>query len=212
LEKILTVVKAIGNVLVIIDEGDRAFGAGPGEGDGGTTSRVIARIKEFMSDTTNRGRVLFVVMTNRPDKLDIDIKRAGRLDRKIPFFYAQTAEEVEPVLFAQLRRHRIEHHLEMPRDRDRTSHRLVGWSNADIEAVVLAAHDQAAETGEGVTAERLGAAIDDYLPARDAAMLEYMELLAAFESSSRRLLPRPYAELEVDELQGRLRALRREVG
>jgi transitional endoplasmic reticulum ATPase len=103
LEKILSVVQAIGNVLVILDEGDRAFGSGS-ESDGGTTSRVIARIKEFMSDTTNRGRVLFVVMTNRPDKLDIDIKRAGRLDRKIPFFYAQTAEDVEPVLLAQLRR------------------------------------------------------------------------------------------------------------
>lgn len=211
LEKILTVVKAIGNVLVIIDEGDRAFGAGSGESDGGTTSRVIARIKEFMSDTSNRGSVLFVVMTNRPDKLDIDIKRAGRLDRKIPFFYAQTAEDVEPVLFAQMRRHRVDHHLDMPRDRDRTSQRLVGWSNADIEAVVLAAHDRAADTGEGVTAERLSAAIDDYLPARDAAMLEYMELLAAFESSSRRLLPRQYADLPVDELQRRLRALRREV-
>jgi transitional endoplasmic reticulum ATPase len=90
LEKILSVVKALGNVLVIIDEGDRAFGNNDGDGDGGTSSRVIARIKEFMSDTTNRGRVLFVLMTNRPDKLDIDIKRAGRLDRKIPFFYAKT--------------------------------------------------------------------------------------------------------------------------
>lgn len=212
LEKILNVVKAIGNVLVIIDEGDRAFGAGSGESDGGTTSRVIARIKEFMSDTTNRGRVLFVVMTNRPDKLDIDIKRAGRLDRKIPFFYAQTAEDVEPVLFAQFRRHDIPVQLELPRDRERTTERLIGWSNADLEAVVLAAYDGAAETGEGVTADRLAAAIDDYLPARDAAMLEYMELLAAFESSSRRLLPRQYADLGVDELQRRLRALRREVG
>ncbi|NJK90228.1 MAG: AAA family ATPase, partial [Myxococcales bacterium] len=131
LEKILSVVRAIGNVLVIIDEGDRAFGA-TGESDGGTSSRVIARIKEFMSDPRNRGRVLFVLMTNRPDRLDIDIKRAGRLDRKIPFFYAQDAEEVEPVLMAQLRRHRIQHQLELPRDRDRTTARLVGWSNADI--------------------------------------------------------------------------------
>ncbi len=88
-------IQAIGQVIVIIDEGDRAFGTTDGEGDGGTSSRVIARIKEFMSDTANRGRVLFLLMTNRPDKLDIDIKRAGRLDRKIPFLYPQTPEEVE---------------------------------------------------------------------------------------------------------------------
>ena len=90
-------IRAIGQVVVIIDEGDRAFGTGDGEGDGGTSSRVIARIKEFMSDTSNRGRILFLVMTNRPDKLDVDLKRAGRLDRKIPFLYSQTPEEVEHV-------------------------------------------------------------------------------------------------------------------
>lgn len=39
-----------------------------------------------MSDPDNRGQVLFILMTNRPDKLDTDIKRPGRLDRKIPFF------------------------------------------------------------------------------------------------------------------------------
>ena len=26
-----------------------------------------------MSDTSNRGRILFLVMTNRPDKLDVDL-------------------------------------------------------------------------------------------------------------------------------------------
>ena len=118
LERILQVVQAIGQVLVIIDEGDRAFGSGSdGDGDGGTSSRVIARIKEFMSDTSNRGRILFILMTNRPDKLDMDIKRAGRLDKKIPLLYAQTAEEVEAVVKAQMRRHRLRVRLEFPADR-----------------------------------------------------------------------------------------------
>src|SRR5690606_6158776 len=46
LERILGVVQGIGNVIVIIDEGDRSFGSGGGEGgegDGGTSSRVVAR-------------------------------------------------------------------------------------------------------------------------------------------------------------------------
>jgi len=211
LEKILSVVKAIGNVLVIIDEGDRAFG-NSSDSDGGTSSRVIARIKEFMSDTTNRGRVLFVLMTNRPDKLDIDIKRAGRLDRKIPFFYGQDPEDVEPVLSAQLRRHKVAHSLSFPEDRDATSARLVGYSNADIEAVVLASNELAAAAGEPVTAERMGQALDDYLPARDETMLEYMELLAVFESSSRKLLPKRYADISLDDLQARLRSLKAQIG
>jgi SpoVK/Ycf46/Vps4 family AAA+-type ATPase len=208
LEKILGVVKAIGNVLVIIDEGDRAFGNAEGEGDGGTSSRVIARLKEFMSDTTNRGRVLFVLMTNRPDKLDIDIKRAGRLDRKIPFFYPQEADDVEPVLRAQLRRHKVEHDLEFPRDRATVSAPLVGLSNADIEAVVLLAHDMALTRGSRVTAELFQEAFREYLPARDTTMLEYMELLAVFESSSRSMLPKRYRELPLEDLQARLESLR----
>lgn len=209
LEKILSVVKAIGNILVIIDEGDRAFGnTDGGDGDGGTSSRVIARIKEFMSDTSNRGRVLFVLMTNRPDKLDIDIKRAGRLDKKIPFFYAQDAEEVEPVLMAQLKRHRVNHSIEFPRDREGVSKGLVGYSNADIEAVVLVANDEAEASGVRVTREIVEKSIADYLPSRDATMLEYMELLAVFESSSRAMLPKRYAEIDIDALQERLRELK----
>ncbi|MEQ8278309.1 MAG: ATP-binding protein [Deltaproteobacteria bacterium] len=206
LEKILGVVQAIGNVLVIIDEGDRAFGSS-GEGDGGTSSRVIARIKEFMSDTTNRGRVLFVLMTNRPDKLDIDIKRAGRLDKKIPFFYAQEAEDLEPILMAQLRRHHVTHDIEFPRDRS-VSERMVGYSNADLEAIVLAAYHLGEKAGEKVTAHHLAKAIDDYLPSRDETMLEYMEMLAVFESSSRAMLPKKYADMSPAQLQDRLRTLK----
>jgi transitional endoplasmic reticulum ATPase len=212
LEKILSVVKAIGNILVIIDEGDRAFGNTDGEGDGGTSSRVIARIKEFMSDTTNRGRVLFVLMTNRPDKLDIDIKRAGRLDRKIPFFYNDEPEQIEPIIQAQLRRHHIAHELDFPRDRASTSARLAGLSNADVEAVVLQANDIASQEGSKVTAAVFERAFNDYMPSRDQDMLEFMELQAVFECSSRAMLPRRYHDISLDDLQERLRLLRLKMG
>lgn len=213
LERILDVVRAIGNVIVIIDEGDRSFGSGEGgDSDGGTSSRVIARIKEFMSDSSNRGRVLFIVMTNRPDKLDIDIKRAGRLDQKIPFFFSQTAEDVEPVLLAQFRRHKLTTDLQFPRDREAISAQLVGFSNADLEAVVLLANTYASEAAEEedktITVEHFTRALADYLPSRDVEMLEYMELLAMFEASNRRLLPQKYMNVSLDELQRRLNSLR----
>lgn len=215
LEKILTVIKAIGQVVVIVDEGDRAFGNTESEGDGGTSSRVIARIKEFMSDTSNRGRILFLVMTNRPDKLDVDIKRAGRLDRKIPFLYSQTPEEVEQVARALVRKNRIATVVDFAAIRDGFSARLVGYSNADVEAVILMANDDAARAGgseAAVTAGHLLRAAADYFPSRDQELLEYMELLAVFESSSRRLLPPKYASMTPEELDVRLRALRAVVG
>ena len=215
LEKILAVIKAIGQVVLIIDEGDRAFGNTDGEGDGGTSSRVIARIKEFMSDTSNRGRILFLVMTNRPDKLDVDLKRAGRLDRKIPFLYSQTAEEVENVARAVVRKNRIRTDVDFSAVRADFSQKLVGYSNADVEAVLLMANDDAAREAGGeapVTAAHFIQAAADYFPSRDQELLEYMELLAVFESSSRRLLPAKYSAMTPEELDVRLRTLRAVVG
>jgi len=215
LEKILNVIRAIGQVVVIIDEGDRAFGNTDGEGDGGTSSRVIARIKEFMSDTSNRGRILFLVMTNRPDKLDVDLKRAGRLDRKIPFLYVQTPEEVELVAKALLRKNKIKTDVDLPTIRNGFSSKLVGYSNADIEAVLLLANDQAARDTGGdapVVADQFLQAATDYFPSRDTELLEYMELLAVFETSSRRLLPAKYASMTPEDLDVRLRQLRSIVG
>jgi len=215
LEKILNVIRAIGQVVVIIDEGDRAFGNTDGEGDGGTSSRVIARIKEFMSDTSNRGRILFLVMTNRPDKLDVDLKRAGRLDRKIPFLYVQTPEEVELVAKALLRKNKIKTDVDLSSIRESFSSKLVGYSNADIEAVLLLANEDAARESGGdapVLASHFERAAIDYFPSRDVELLEYMELLAVFESSSRRLLPAKYASLTPEELDTKLRHLRAIVG
>jgi AAA+ superfamily predicted ATPase len=207
LEKVLTIMRALGPILLVIDEGDRSFGDS-GDSDGGTSSRVIARIKEFMSDPDNRGVVVFMLMTNRPDKLDVDIKRAGRLDRKIPFFYASTPEEVEGILGAQLKRHKIANNLDWPALRARTSAVLVGYSNADLEAVALLAHELSHDAGKPVDGEILERAVRDYLPSRDEAMLRYMELLAVFEASNRRMLPPKYRDLSNEDLGHALREAR----
>jgi transitional endoplasmic reticulum ATPase len=210
LEKVLSMVRALGPIILIIDEGDRSFGGGSEESDGGTSSRVIARLKEFMSDPENRGNVLFILMTNRPDKLDIDIKRAGRLDRKIPFFYPDTPEAVEAVLGALMRRYKLGDSVQFPRDRATTSVRLVGYSNADLEAVCLMALGAAGDSGQ-ITLEQFEQAIADYVPTRDQGMLEYMEMLAVFEASRRSMLPQRYRDMSQEDFNHRLRQLKLEL-
>jgi len=211
LEKVLGMVKALGPIVLVIDEGDRSFGsAGEDGGDDGTSSRVIARLKEFMSDTDNRGVVLFVLMTNRPDKLDIDIKRAGRLDRKIPFFYAQTAEEVELILASLFKRHKLGT-IDWPAAREKTSAKLVGYSNADLEAVTLLTLNLSREQNRAVDADVFTQAMSDYMPTRDLAMIEYMDLQAVFEASRRSMLPVKYQDLSLQDLQARLRELKAEL-
>ena len=63
-----------------------------------------------------------------------------------------------------------------------------------------------------VEARHFERAAGDYFPSRDVELLEYMELLAVFETSSRRLLPAKYASMTPEELDLRLRQLRLAVG
>lgn len=215
LEKVLSVIKAIGQVIVIIDEADRSFGnGGESEGDDGTSSRIIAKMKEFMSDTSNRGRVLFILMSNRPDQIDIDLKRAGRLDRKIPFFYPQTVAEVFAIGKAVAKKNKL-NVAEDVLDESDIWEKMVGYSAADIEAVLLLAGENAAKASEEnplINAENLQTAFVDYFPSRDTTMLEFMEHLAVFECSNRKLLPEKYAQLSADDLQQKLEILRLSVG
>ena len=74
--------------------------------------------------------------------------------------------------------------------------------------------DAARELGDeaAVGKEHLTRATVDYFPSRDLELLDYMELLAVFEASSRRLLPPKYASMQPEELDERLRRLRVVVG
>jgi SpoVK/Ycf46/Vps4 family AAA+-type ATPase len=209
LEKVLELVDALGYVLLIIDEAERALNTG--DNDGGVGSRVIARLKEFMSDTSHRGRVVMLMMTNRPDKLDTDLKRPGRFDVKIPFFFPETAEERTKMLAAQLRRHKVA--LADGVTLAATADGTQGYSAAELEAVVLSAVGKAAEAGrEVLTAEDLATATGDVIPSRDQRMLEYMEMLAVFECSARRMLPERLRDIDTNEVQERLDALRAVLG
>ena len=207
LEKILGVVKALGNTLVIIDEGDRSIGGGGGSGgDGGVDSRVTARLKEFMSDTSHRGSIMFAMMTNRPDKLDADMKRPGRFDLKMPFFPPQNEGDRLSIIKALLKKNKIKHRVA---DYPGLSKAVEGLTGAEIEAILLGSLNFAEDRGaETVTDEDLLASANDFIPSRDSAMMRYMELLAVFECSSREMLPPKYANMTTEDLNADLRLQR----
>ena len=210
LETILNVVNGLGYVLLIIDEADRSMSSNTGS-DGGTSSRVIARIKEFMSNTKHRGRVVVLMMTNRPDKIDIDLKRPGRLDYKIPFFFPQDKETREAILAALIRKNKIKIHADA--NVEVIGPQTEGYSAAELEAVLLRALNLAsADEREELNDSDLIQAATDVIPSRDTKMLEYMEMLAVFESSSREMLPEKYKHMKTVDVHKRLDALRIELG
>ena len=210
LEKVLELVDALGYVLLILDEADRGLSSGSGS-DGGVNSRVIARLKEFMSDTSHRGRVVILMMTNRPDKLDVDLKRPGRFDMKIPFFFPEEAEERRLILQALVRKNKLT--LDDDVSFDGAVEATDGYSGAELEAVLLAAAALAGEDDqEQLSQTHLDQAVADVIPSRDTRMLEYMELLAVFESSSRKMLPERYQHMDTGEVQQRLDQLQALLG
>ena len=206
LDRVLATVKAMGPIAVIIDEGDRSFGSAGQDVDGGTSSRVMARLKEFMSDTENRGRVLFILMTNRPDRLESDMKRPGRLDRKIPFFYAQTPAEQADIIKAVYQRYGIQTTIDWSQS-DSLLKDMAGYSNADLEAVALLSLDMAKRQGKTVDADVFAQAAGDFIPPREPQMIEFMELLAVQETSRRSLLPERFQKISTEQLQDRLAVL-----
>ncbi len=210
LERVLATVKAMGPIALVIDEGDRSFGNQSEDSDGGTSSRVIARLKEFMSDTENRGKVLFIIMTNRPDKLDTDIKRPGRLDRKIPFFYAENGLERVAVIEAILTRYQADSQIEAGQ-LEKLCEPLKGYSNADLEALALLAMEFAEREQRNIDEDLMAKAIDDFMPPREIAMLRYMEMLAVFETSRRSLLPQRFRSLSPEQVQEQLLTLRLQI-
>ena len=76
---------------------------------------------------------------------------------------------------------------------------------------MLLANDLAQSQGSKVSVDLFERAIKDYLPSRDSTMLEYMELQAVFEASSRAMLPKRYAEIGVDELQARIAEIKHRI-
>lgn len=94
LERIFRLLPALGRCYVFIDEADQALGRRDGSGqDSGVSGRVYAMMAKEMSNPANRGRVVWVLASSRPDLIEVDLKRPGRIDVRLPLFPCATRAE-----------------------------------------------------------------------------------------------------------------------
>jgi hypothetical protein len=109
LEKIFRLIRALGRCIVFIDEADQTLGRREsGQGDGGLSGRLYSMIAQAMSDSTNRGKVIWVLASSRPDLIEADLKRPGRIDLKVPILPTTSQEESAGLIAALARRYELE--------------------------------------------------------------------------------------------------------
>ena len=109
LEKIFRLLQGLGRCFVFIDEADQALGKrDAGNSDSGLSGRIYGMFAEQMSDPANRGRIVWILASSRPDLIEVDLKRPGRVDVKIPIFPTTTPSEGFALIRALAKRRGIE--------------------------------------------------------------------------------------------------------
>ena len=208
LEKILDLLEAMTPVAVLIDEADAALGNRNARGDSGVSNRVFAQISAFMSDPSHRGRILFFLVTARPDLMPVDLKRQGRAEEHIALFYPHTRSERKEMLEVMMQRTGVS----VPID-DVPEVLLVdehSYSGADMEALLTRAKFRAVAEGEGneVTPEILEEVAADFVPPTYPTEIELQTLTAVLECTSRSLLPERYRRASRETIVQRIEALK----
>jgi len=94
LERIFRLLQALGRCYVFVDEADQAIGRRDSSGgDSGISGRIYSMLAEEMGSSTSRGKLIWILASSRPDLIEVDLKRPGRVDVKIPLFPTSTAQE-----------------------------------------------------------------------------------------------------------------------
>ncbi|MFC1588320.1 ATP-binding protein [Planctomycetota bacterium] len=205
LEKIFNVLHALNNVMVFVDEADQATGTRGGS-DSAVSGRIYAMLAKEMSDTRNRGKIIWVFATSRPDLLEVDLKRPGRLDVHIPLFVPQTAGEKAGLFTGIMKKLDIS----IPAGKIPALPENVEIGGNEMEAILVRAKrlcDLQKNGDDKNLPEILAAVIEDFQPSAYTAKMEYMDLVAVKECTDRQFLIPKYAKLSSEEINRRIEEL-----
>jgi SpoVK/Ycf46/Vps4 family AAA+-type ATPase len=207
LEKIFNLLKALWPVAVMVDEADTFLGNRDSGGDSGTSSRVFGSIASFMGNTQYRGKIVWFLMTARPDLLPIDLKRQGRAEEHIALFYPESDAEREELFRVMQKKTGLK--LEVPSISELIPPGTRAFSGADMEAVLVRTRFHAlAEGREQPTVEDIKAVLADFVPPSYPLEIELQNLVAVQECTSRALLPEGFRSMDRDHVTRRIRELK----
>jgi AAA+ superfamily predicted ATPase len=200
LERVLGVLRSMGPVAVIVDEADTMLGDRDQGGDSGVSSRVFGMIANQMGDTRYRGKIVWMLLTARPDLLPVDIKRQGRAEVHIPLFYPESDDELRD-MFRVLARKAGSSLADA--DIPASVRHKGNLSGADIEGILGRALRTSLLAGSSaITGDALRAALEGFMPSTQTLERELQELAAIIECTDTEFLP-PSKREKMDALGGR---------
>lgn len=211
LEKVLSILKAMSPVAVMVDEADAFLGDRNQDGDSGTSSRVFAQIASFMGNTDYRGKIIWFLITCRPDYLPIDLKRQGRAEEHLALFYPETLDEKVSLIEV------LQKKLDVKVNKFPLGEVLkkldFSVSGADLESILVRAKMTASMEGRIIVSrEDLEATIKDFIPPTYPFEIELQNLVAVLECTSREMIPAKYQKLEPSQLAKQIRELKQLLG
>jgi len=204
-ERIRSVLEAMGNVMVLYDEADTEIG-GRSAQTHEVDRRLFGNILRMMSDETNKGKIVWIIITARPDRLEPDIKRSGRAGEHLPVFDNEGADK-EAFLDHVLSRAEIDLNRFHPEQRREFLAHTAAYFAADFDQLITEVKRRRLRDGE-LTPEAVLQEVADFIPSDIARQREYQELLAVLECTSRELLPERYANVPREIVQQRVHDLR----
>ena len=199
LERVLSILKAMAPVAVMIDEADAFLGDRNQEGDSGTSNRVFSQIASFMGNTEYRGKIIWFLITCRPDLLPIDLKRQGRAEEHLALFYPETEEDKVALFDTLVRKLDISIRKFSVTELLKKFHHE--FSGADLEAVLIRAKLRAAMEGRTfITKEDMDETLGDFVPPAYPHEIELQNLVAVLECTSKEMVPKRFQNLDRTKL------------
>ncbi len=199
LERVLNLLKAMSPIAVIVDEADAQLGNRSSSGDSGVGNRVFAQIAQFMGNTDYRGKVIWFLLTCRPDLLPVDLKRQGRAEEHIALFYPDSPDERRALLRAMMKKSGMPA-FSADLEKFFLDH-ASDLSGADIEAVLVRSRMRAAlDKKPAVGEEDVRAAMEDFIPPSYPTEIELQNIVAVLECTSKGLLPKQWRDADRKEL------------
>lgn len=182
--RVFRAITSLAPAIVFVDEIDQSISRGE-TGDSGVSNRFFKSMLEFMSDTSHRGKVVFLAATNRPDMLDAALRRPGRFDKKIPFLVPDRDGRAS-ILQVMMRRYMGVQEADIPAavldDTD-------NWTGAELEAATVKAVELMQDEGLDPV-QAITEATRRMIPS--TADIEYMTQIAIRECNDLDLLPPAY--------------------